>query len=96
MNENSFGIKPFGNQVIIQPEKETEKTASGLFRPANSENESMKGTVVAVGPGEEEALPFTVGTKVLFRKQYAATEFEMDNQTYLVLRKDDLIGEITQ
>lgn len=93
MSENKCGLNPFGKQVVVEPAEVEEKSLGGIIMPATSENKSVRGTVAAVGPGEDKPLQVKVGSKVLFRK-YAGTEFEHKGKTYLVLREDELIGEI--
>jgi chaperonin GroES len=95
MSANNCGLNPFGDQVIIEPEIEKE-TAGGIIMPATSEGKPVRGTVVAVGPGKkDEPVVVKTGSVVMFRK-YAGTEFEHQGKNYLVLRQDDLIGEIVQ
>ncbi len=99
MSDHHCGLNPFGNQIVIAPEVE-ETSAGGLLIPPSAENgKSKRGQVVAVGPGnsskEGDITPIkvTVGTKVMVRG-YAGTEYEHQGKTYIVIREDDLIGEI--
>ena len=55
--------------------------------------------MIAVGQGrilnngDRVAIDVKVGDKVLFGK-YAGTEVKLDNEEYLILREDDVLGII--
>lgn len=63
-------IRPIGNRVLVQPNKEEEITASGIVLPDTMDKEKKaEGTVVALGNGEDIAkLGLKVGDKVLYKK----------------------------
>lgn|SRR5690554_3159745 len=95
----SVNIKPLHDRVIVKRIDEEQKTAGGIVIPDTAKEKPIKGEVVAVGPGklknDGSILPMTVkvGDKVLFGK-YAGTEVKLDDQDYLVMKEDDIMGVI--
>lgn len=85
-------LKPLADRVLIEPAPAEEKTASGIIIPDTAKEKPLKGKVVAVGPGKEDA-PMTVkaGDNVLYG-QYSGTEIKMDGKTYLIMRESDIYG----
>jgi chaperonin GroES len=93
-------IKPLADNILIEPEKEEEKTESGIFLPDTAEKgRPEKGKVIAVGPGkknrEGKALPLEVkkGDVVIFTK-YGPNEIKVDKKEYLIAREDDILAII--
>lgn len=90
-------IKPLGDRVLVQPMKEDEVTKSGIIIPDSAKEKPVEGSVVAVGPGKTKEdgtlvpISVKVGDKVIYGK-YAGTELKYDNEDYLLLREDDLLG----
>ena len=95
-------IKPLGDNVLIEPEKEEEKTKGGILLPDTAEKgRPEKGKVVAVGPGrtnsQGKVVPLSVkkGDVVLFTK-YGPTEIKKvdDKKDYLIAKEDDILAII--
>lgn len=93
-------IEPLYNKVLIKPLDEEEVTASGIVLPETVDKEKpMQGEVVAVGGGKlgknGQVTPLTVkvGDKVLFTK-YAPDEVEIDEEEYLVIEEEKILGII--
>ena len=93
-------IEPLYDKVVIKPLDEEEVTASGIVLPETVDKEKpMQGTVVAVGEGRRTRrgqimpLKVKVGDKVLFTK-YAPDEVEIDDEDYLVIEEDKILGII--
>ena len=92
-------LKPLGDRVLVQPMKEEEVRKSGIIIPDSAKEKPVEGSVVAVGPGrtkEDGAIvPISVkiGDKVIYGK-YAGTELKYNDEDYLLLREDDLLGVI--
>lgn len=87
-------VQPIRDQVVVKKEEAAQTTASGLFI-AHADEKNVKGTVVAVGSGRltmSGVVPLDVreGDKVLFNKNNAI-EVKDGDQTYLVLREDNVI-----
>ena len=79
---------------------EEERTSSGgIVIPDSATEKPIRGEVIAVGPGKVQdngkKLPvdLKVGDTVLFSK-YSGTEVKIDDEEYLVMREDDILGVI--
>lgn len=93
-------IQPLHDKVVIKPLTEEEVTASGIVLPDTVDREKPEqGEVVAVGPGKRlesgELAPMSVkeGDKVLFTK-YAPDEVEIEDEKYLVIDEEKILGVI--
>lgn len=93
-------LKPIGNKVVILRDKAEETTKGGIVIPDNAKEETMQGTVIAVGPGHWDAeagkfvpVTLTEGDRVVFRK-FAGTEVKVESETYLVLTEADVYAKI--
>ena len=87
-------IKPLADRVMVEPAQAEEKTAGGIIIPDTAKEKPQKGTVVAVGPGKkDEPMTVKVGDVVLYGK-YSGTEIKMDDQEYLIMNQDDILGII--
>ena len=90
-------LRPLFDRVLVKRLDGEEKTKGGLFIPDSAKEKPLEGEVVAVGKGkilengEIKPVSVKVGDRVLFAK-YAETEVKLDNQSYLLLREDDLLG----
>jgi chaperonin GroES len=93
-------LKPLEDKIVLQVEKETEKTsAGGLIIQTMQEEKPQEAIVLAVGPGitfgnGEKLVPdVSVGDKVLFSK-YQGTEVTVDNEQYLIVSYRDILAVI--
>ena len=91
-------IEPLNDKVVIKPLSQEEVTASGIVLPDTVDKEKpMQGEVIAVGPGKYDEdgkrmpMSVSVGDKVLFTK-YAPDEVEIDDEEYLVIDEDKILG----
>jgi len=91
-------IEPLNDKVVIKPLSNEEVTASGIVLPDTVDAEKpMQGEVIAVGPGatqengQRAPMSVSVGDKVLFTK-YAPDEVEIDNEEYLVIEEEKILG----
>lgn len=91
-------LQPLGDNVILKPISEEEKTKGGIILPDTAEKEKPeKAEVVAVGPGKTLAngnkseMSVVKGDVVLFKK-YGPDEIKIDNEEYLVAGIDDILA----
>lgn len=89
-------IKPLGDRLIVKPiERETMK--GGIIIPDTAKEKPMEGEVLAAGPGKlddkgnRSPMDVKVGDKVLYGK-YSGTEIKLDDQTYLIIHQDEILG----
>src|SRR5438093_12119252 len=95
----AINIKPLGDRVLVKPLEEKELKKGGIIIPDTAKEKPQEGEVVALGTGkvdeEGKKVEFTVkkGDKVLISK-YGGTEIKIDNENYLIMREDDILGII--
>lgn len=89
-------IKPLGNRLVVKRLK-AQTTKKGILLPDTAQEKPREGHVVAVGPGKTnesghlETLSIKEGDRVLFGS-YAGTEVKHDDEDYLILSEDDVLG----
>ncbi|HCJ11939.1 MAG: co-chaperone GroES [Verrucomicrobia bacterium GWF2_51_19] len=92
-------IKPIGERVLVKLLNEAEQVKGGIIIPDSAKEKPNKATVVALGSGRRDEngkhIPFEVkvGDQVLISK-YGGTEVKIDNETFMLLREDDILGTI--
>jgi len=92
-------IRPLQDRVIIKRIEEGEQIRGGIIIPDSAKEKPQEGEVVAAGAGkkldsgERVALDVKEGDRVLFGK-YAGTEVKLDDEEYLIMREDDILGVI--
>ena len=94
-------IKPLGDRIVVRVVDEEKITSGGIHLPDIAAKKSQEAEVVTVGPGslnaKGERIPMgiLVGDRVVFVR-YAGTEIEREEETYLVLRENDILAVITK
>ncbi|OGW39122.1 MAG: co-chaperone GroES [Nitrospirae bacterium RBG_13_39_12] len=92
-------FKPLRDRVFVKFSSEEEKTAGGLIIPDAAKEKPQRGTIIAVGSGKvtddgkHQPLEVKVGDIVLFDK-YSGSKVKMDDEEYLILREEDILGII--
>ena len=88
--------KRFTTYEVIESVPVEEKTKSGLYLTAASQEKPQAYTVVAVGPGgiidgKEIVMHVKVGDKVITTK-YSGTEVKLDGEEYTIVRQADILA----
>ncbi|MFI0435687.1 MAG: co-chaperone GroES [Parachlamydiaceae bacterium] len=89
-------IKPLGNRVLVQRSK-AQTSKGGILLPDSAQERPREGTVLAAGPGKTneqgqlEPISVKIGDRILFGS-YAGTEVKQDDEEYLILSEDDILG----
>ncbi|MDP1880821.1 MAG: co-chaperone GroES [Parachlamydiaceae bacterium] len=92
-------LKPLGNRVVVKRSKK-ETSKGGILLPDSAQEKPREGEVIAAGPGKRnengqvETLGIKVGDRVLFGS-YAGTEYKQDDEEYLILSEDDILGVLS-
>src|SRR5436853_42147 len=92
-------FRPLNDRVMVKRIDEGEQIRGGIIIPDSAKEKPQEGEVIAVGAGkkldsgERVALDVREGDRVLFGK-YAGTEVKLDDQDYLIMREDDILGVI--
>lgn len=90
-------VRPLHDRLIIKRIEEKETVKGGIIIPDTAKEKPQEGEVIAVGHGkkteEGKVVPLDVkaGDRILFGK-YSGTEIKIDNQEYLILREDEVLG----
>ena len=91
-----MNIKPLFDKVVIESVPVEEKTKSGLFLTAASQEKPQSYLVVAVGPGgiidgKEVKMQVKVGDKVLC-SNYAGSNFKVDGKEFTIIKQSDILA----
>lgn len=92
-------IKPLADRILVKRIEEEETKKGGIIIPDTAREKPQQGEVIAVGPGRVDEqgkripMEVKVGDRILFGK-YAGTEVKIDEEEYLIMREDDVLGII--
>lgn len=92
-------LKPLGDRVILEVQKEEEQTVGGIVLASNAKEKPQTGKVLAVGTGRvldngEKVVPSVKeGDTVVFDK-YVGTEVSYEGEKYLVVRENDIVAVV--
>jgi chaperonin GroES len=92
-----MNVRPLHDRILIKRIEEKETVKGGIIIPDTAKEKPQEGEVVAAGNGkkteEGKIIPLDVkkGDRILFGK-YSGTEIKIDDQEYLILREDEVLG----
>lgn len=91
-----MNIKPLGDRVVIKMVEAETQTKSGIVLPGTAKEKPQVAEVLAVGPGgmvdgKEVVMEVSVGDKIIYSK-YAGTELKLDEEEYIIVRQNDILG----
>ena len=96
------GFQPLFDYVVIRPDKAAEKTEGGILLPATVQASHIpsRGTILAVGPGKDDADGNTIEVRVepddiVIYEDHAARAIEIDGEKLIILRETDILGVVT-
>jgi chaperonin GroES len=90
-------LQPLQDRLLVQRFEIHEEVRGGIVIPDTAKEKPQEGEVIAVGEGKVldsgEKLKMSVkeGDRILFGK-YAGTEVKLDDQEYVIMREDDVLG----
>jgi chaperonin GroES len=93
-------VRPLHDRVLIKRIEEQETVKGGIIIPDTAKEKSQEGEVISVGTGKTlengSIVPLEVkeGDRILFGK-YSGTEIKLQDQDYLILREDEIVGILT-
>ena len=94
-----MNIRPLHDRIVIKRIEEKETVKGGIIIPDSAKEKPQEGEVIAVGHGKKTdkgdviALDVKAGDRILFGK-YSGTEIKLDNEEYLIIREDEVLGVI--
>jgi chaperonin GroES len=92
---------PIEDNVVLQKATETGQTAGGVIIPDTTQEGTLQGEIIAVGPGrnlengDRTHMQCKVGDIVVYPK-YGARELEIDNEDYLIIKEKELLTILEQ
>jgi chaperonin GroES len=92
-------LRPLHDRVLVKRIEEQEQIRGGIIIPDSAKEKPQEGEVIAVGTGKllENGTRIEPGVKagdrVLFGK-YSGTEIKLDDEDYLILREDEILGVV--
>ncbi len=90
-------IRPLHDRVLVKRLEPQEMVKGSIIIPETAKEKPQEGEVIAVGDGkvleDGTVRPMNVkaGDKILFGK-YAGTDVKLDDEEYLIMREDDILG----
>lgn len=92
-------FRPTDDRVLLEPVEADDTTAGGIILPDAAQEKPQRGVVVAAGPGKlldsgaRGEMSVKVGDEVFYGK-YSGTEVEFNDDTFVVLRENDILAII--
>jgi len=92
-------IRPLHDRIIVKRMEEQEVRKGGIIIPDTAKEKPQEGKVIAVGTGkvndDGKKIPPDVkaGDRILFGK-YSGSEVKVDDEEYLILKEEDVLGII--
>lgn len=92
-------IKPLSDHLLVKRVEPKDTVKGGIVIPDSAKEKPQEAIVKAVGPGKrnEDGKVFPIeikaGQRVLITK-YGGTEVKIDDEEFLIVREDDVIGII--
>ncbi len=91
-------IRPLQDRILIRRlDSEEEEIRGGIVIPDTAKEKPQEGEVVAAGDGKvlengkRLAMDVKTGDRILFGK-YSGTEVKIDDEEYLIMREDEVLG----
>jgi len=94
-----MNVRPLNDRVLLRRLEQEEVVKGGIIIPDTAKEKPMEAEVRAVGPGKLDEngkrVPCEVkkGDRVLIGK-YSGTDIKIDDEEYLIVREDEILGVI--
>jgi chaperonin GroES len=92
-------IRPLHDRILVKRVEEQEVKKGSIIIPDTAKEKPQEGKVIAVGTGkvddEGKKIPLDVkaGDRILFGK-YSGTEVKVEDEEYLIMKEEDVLGII--
>ncbi len=86
-------LRPIGDRALVKPVEQEEKTASGIVLPETAKDKPQTARIMAIGDLEDGKI--NEGDLVVFAR-YSGTGIKLDDEDYLILDADDLLGIVEE
>ena len=92
-------IKPLSDHILVQRAQAKDTVKGGIVIPETAKEKPQEAIVKAVGPGkvgeDGKRVPIDAsiktGARILIAK-YGGSEVKLNDEEYLIIREDDVIG----
>ena len=90
-------FRPLKDRLLVKYSDEPEKSSGGLYIPDSAKEKPQRGEIIAAGPGritddgKLQKMDIKIGDVVLFEK-YSGSKINLDNEEYLIIKEDDILG----
>ncbi|HEV2378912.1 MAG TPA: co-chaperone GroES [Terriglobia bacterium] len=94
-----MNFRPLHDRILVKRVDDKQTVKGGIIVPDTAKEKPQEGIVVAAGSGKREkdgkivTLDVKAGDRILFGK-FSGAEIKMDEQEYLILREDEVLGII--
>ena len=85
-------FRPLGERALVKAVEREETTESGIVLPDTAKEKPQMAEVISVGEFEN-GVKVSEGDVIVFAK-YSGTEIRLDNEDYLILDADDILGVV--
>ena len=90
-------IKPLDDRLVVLPDDPEEVTSGGIVLPDSAREKPQRGKVIATGPGKllDSGKRGKMSVKkgdVVFYGKYSGTEVEVNDETYVLVRENDILA----
>lgn len=98
-SKTKVNIQPLGERIVVERDSSESTTSGGIVLPDSAKDKPSRGVVIAVGDGRmmengsRAPMQVKVGDRVLF-SSYAPEELKVGEETYLLMREDDVLAVI--
>ncbi len=90
-------VTPLRDRILVKRLEEKEVVKGGIIIPDTAKEKPMEGEVIAVGNGkildngQKVPMEIKAGDRILFGK-YSGSEIKIDDQEFLIMREDEVLG----
>ena len=94
-----MNVRPLYDRVLARRIESEERSAGGLYLPEAAQEKPSMGMVLAVGGGRLaddgtiRPLAVSVGDQVFFGR-WAGTAVQVEDEEFLILKEDEILGII--
>ncbi len=94
-----MNMRPLHDRVLIKRIEAEETVRGGIIIPDTAKEKPQEAEVIAVGPGKLDdngkhiAMGVKTGDRVLIGK-YSGTDVKFDDEEYVIVREDEILGVI--
>jgi chaperonin GroES len=85
-------FRPLGERALVKTVEREETTESGIVLPDTAKEKPQMAEIISVGEFEN-GVKVSEGDVIVFAK-YSGTEIRLDNEDYLILDADDILGVV--